>query len=184
MSAAFGDLRVASMRARSLARAMLVLGIAFQASVGWCDERTPRLEGWVTDLANVLSADQRQRLATKLAEYEKQTSHQIVVLTVPTLAGERIESFSLRVANAAGIGQRGVDNGVLVALAMKERAVRIELGYGFERHVSNDRARQIIATMTPAFRNADYFGGLERGLDALMADGRRFVVPRDGRKAR
>lgn len=168
-----------------LACALLLLVAAFHANVARCDERTPRIEAWVTDRANVLSAGQRERLTTRLAAYEKETSHQIVVLTVPTLAGESIESFALRVANAAGIGRRGVDNGVLFTLALAERSVRIELGLGFERYVSNERAKEIISTlMTPSFRKGDYAAGLEKGIEAVMSDGRRFVVPRDAVKTR
>ena len=172
--------RLPAMSAAHVARILLLLVVALHAAIGWCDERTPRIEGWVTDLANVLSPQQRERIAASLSAYEKETSHQVVVLTVPTLSGESIESFSLRVANTAGIGQRGVDNGVLVALAIAERRVRIELGLGFERHVSNARAQEIVAMMTPSFRDGDYGGGLEKGLEALMSDGRRFVVRREG----
>lgn len=159
----------------------LLLGCASAALVGF--NHTPRLEGRVTDLADVLSPQQRERLATILASYEKETSHQIAVLIVPTLSGESIESFSLRVSNAWGIGHRGIDNGILIALAMKERRVRIALGYGFERHISDDRAKEIIDTlMVPAFRKRDYAGGLEAGINALIVDGRRFVVNRDAGK--
>ena len=172
------------MRWSRLAGALLVVLATLHANVAACDDRTPRIEAWVTDRANVLSAEQRQRLTERLAAYEKETSHQIVVLTVPSLSGESIESFALRVANAAEIGQRGVDNGVLFMLAIAERRVRIELGLGFERHISNDRAKEIIETMTPSFRKGDYAGGLETGIEAVMIDGRRFVVPRDAARKR
>lgn len=161
----------------------LLMGCASSALVGF--NHTPRLEGRVTDLANVLSPQQRERFTTLLSRYEKETSHQIAVLTVPSLSGETIESFSLRTSNAWGLGQRGVDNGILVVLAMAEHRVRIEVGYGFERHISNDRAKEIIQTlMVPAFRKADYGSGLEAGLHALMVDGRRFIVPVKGSKPR
>ena len=67
-----------------------------------------------------------------LARYEHETSHQIVVLTLPTLQQENIEAYSLRVARAWGIGHKGLDNGILVTVALKERQVRIALGKGFE----------------------------------------------------
>jgi len=176
--------RHAAWRWTRFAGVLLVVVAMFHPKVAACDDRTPRIEAWVTDRANVLSAEQRQRLTERLAAYEKETSHQIVVLTVPSLSGESIESFALRVANAAGIGRRGVDNGVLLMLAIAERSVRIELGLGFERHVSNDRAKAIIETMTPSFRKGDYAGGLEIGIEAVMSDGRRFVAPRDDARKR
>jgi len=112
-----------------------------------------------------------------LANYERETSHQIGVLLIPTLSGESIESFSLRVANSWKLGQKGLDNGILVTLAMEERAVRIELGLGMERFISNAAAQSIIKnSMVPAFRRGDYAGGLHAGLEQLMSEGRRFVV--------
>ena len=105
---------------------------------------------------------------------------------MPTLSGEKIESFSLRVANSWKLGQKGLDNGILVTMAMKERAVRIELGAGMERFISNTTAQSIINnSMVPAFRKADYAGGLEAGLEQLMREGRRFVVtPAELQRAR
>src|ERR1700709_16959 len=100
------------------------LGVAFGEPV------TPRLEGRVTDLATVFSGEQRQRLAGVVASPEEKTSQQIAVLTIPTLSGESIEAFSLRVARAWALGQKGEDNGILVTVALQEHAVRIELGKG------------------------------------------------------
>jgi uncharacterized protein len=96
---------------------------------------------------------------------------------VPTLSGESIETFSSRVANSWGVGYKNLDNGILVTLAMKEQAVRIELGKGMERYISDAKAKSIIeSSMTPAFAKGDFAGGLESGLDKLMQEARRFVV--------
>jgi uncharacterized protein len=141
-------------------------------------QAVPRLEGRITDVVNVLSGADRERLSSLLGRYERETSHQIGVLLIPTLAGETIESYSLRVAKAWKLGRKGLDNGILVTMAMKERAVRIEVGVGFERYVSNATAQAIIENaMVPAFRRGDYAGGLHAGLEELMREGRRFVVP-------
>ena len=80
-------------------------------------------------------------------------------------------------ANSWGLGYRGLDNGILVSLAMKEHEVRIELGKGMERYISDAEMKSIIeSTMTPEFAKGDFAGGLERGLDQLMEEARRFVV--------
>jgi uncharacterized protein len=146
----------------------------------------PRLEARVTDVARLLSEADRERISDLLARYERETSHQIGVLLIPTISGEKIESFSLRVANAWKLGQKGLDNGILVTMAMKERAVRIELGVGMERFISNATAQSIINNaMVPAFRKGDYAGGLQAGLEQLMTEGRRFVVtPTELQRAR
>ena len=112
-----------------------------------------------------------------LTRYERETLHQIAVLTIPSLLGESIESFSLRVANSWRIGHKDFNDGILVTLAMKERKVRIELGLGMEKFITNATAQSIIETsMIPAFRKNDYAGGLERGLEQLMKEARKFVI--------
>ncbi len=149
-------------------------------------QSVPRLEGRVTDVANVLTVVEREGLTNMLVRYEQETSHQIAILTIPTLSEESIEAFSMRVANSWGLGQRGLNNGILVTLAMKERKVRIELGSGLAKFISDTTAQSIIDTsMIPAFRRGDYAGGLRLGLERLMQEGRQFVVtPADLQQAR
>jgi uncharacterized protein len=138
----------------------------------------PIRQGRVTDLANILSTETNERLSKKLAAYEQRTQHQLAILIVPTLSGESIESYSLRVSNTWKLGLKGLNNGILVTLAISERRVRIELGYGMEPFISNANAATIINTvMVPAFRRADYGGGLDAGLSELMKLASEFVVP-------
>jgi uncharacterized protein len=112
-----------------------------------------------------------------LSEYENETHHQIVVLTVPTLNGETIESFSLRTMNAWRIGLKGWNDGIAVTLAMKERQVRVELGKGMERYISNAMAQEVIdRDMVPAFRRRDFAGGVQTGLRTLMEEARKYQV--------
>lgn len=161
--------------------AALVLFAACAGAAG--DKPVPRLEGRVTDVAKVLSEADRKRLAGMLTSYERETSHQIAVLLVPNLSGENIESFSLRVANAWKLGQRGLDNGILVTLAMEEKLIRIELGAGMKKYISNAAAQSIIHdSMLPAFRKNDFAGGLHAGLQELMKQARKFVVSPAERK--
>lgn len=140
----------------------------------------PRLKDRVTDLAQVFSTEQRTRLIKELADFERETSHQMAVLTVPTLSGERIEDFSLRVANDWGLGQKGKDNGILVTLALKERQVRIELGKGLESDIPQETLDRILREdMVPAFRQGDYAGGLEKGVRRLQEVAPRSTVALD-----
>lgn len=137
----------------------------------------PPLEGRVTDLAGVFSSSDRDNLTRLLSEYQDETHHQIVVLTVPTLNGETIESFSLRTMNAWRIGLKGWNDGIAVTLAMKERQVRVELGKGMERYISNAMAQEVIdRDMVPAFRRRDFAGGVQTGLRTLMEEARKFQV--------
>jgi uncharacterized protein len=148
-------------------------------AVGHAADRAsvPRHEGWVTDTANVLSVPDRKRLSDMLERYHHETRHQLAVLAVPSLSGESIESYSFRVANAWALGYKGLDNGILVTLSMKERQVRIQLGKGMERYISDAQALAIIqGSMIPAFKKGNFADGLERGLVALMKEARRYVV--------
>jgi len=162
--------------------ALFLCSLVVAADTPW----VPPLEGRVTDTTSALSAMDRDRITEMLARYEQETSHQLAVLVVSTLSGESIESFSLRVANAWGLGRTGLNNGILVTLALKEKKVRIELGLGMQKYVSNAMAQFIMGNlMVPAFRNGDYAGGLQAGLEQLMKDGRRFVVtPADLQRAK
>ena len=161
--------------------ATLIMAFCFANAVL---SQTPQMLGRVTDLAAVLSAEESRQLVGILATYERETTHQIAVLTVASLSGESIESFSRRVATAWGLGRKHIDNGILVVLVPAERKVRIELGSGFERYISNAQAGEIIRShMTPEFRNSQYGKGLERGIQELMRQGRAFVPPQSPKLA-
>jgi uncharacterized membrane protein YgcG len=140
----------------------------------------PNLAGHVNDTATVLKADDRERIEKALAQYERETFHQIAVLTIPTLAGEPIEYYSLRVARAWKLGHAGLDDGILMTIAMNDRIVRIELGLGMEKYISNDDANAVIEEhIIPSFRRGDYSRGIQAGVIELMRLGRRFVVKKE-----
>jgi uncharacterized protein len=133
----------------------------------------PELRARVTDLAHLLPPDRAQRLEETLARYEEETGHQIAVLTVPTTAGEPIESFALRVAEAWKLGQKGADNGALLVVASQDRRARIEVGYGLEGAIPDAIAKRVIdEVMAPRFRAGDFAGGLEDAAQALMTAAR------------
>jgi uncharacterized protein len=136
---------------------------------GW----VPRLEARVNDYAGILTSDERTALEASLDTYERETTHQVAVLTVSSLKGEAIEDFFLRVANTWGLGQKAWDNGILVTVAPTERQVRIELGFGMNRFISDADAKQIIdETMLPAFRAGHFGHGIKGGVERLMTAGR------------
>lgn len=78
----------------------------------------PKLNGRINDTAGVLTVPERQRIAGTLEQYERETHHQIAVFTIASLDGERIETLSLRTANTWRLGNKGLDDGILVTLAM------------------------------------------------------------------
>jgi uncharacterized protein len=130
----------------------------------------PRLQGRVTDDANILSPEARDRISGMLKAHETRTTDQVAVLTVPGLDGEDIESFAVRVFKAWKLGQRGKDNGVLVVIASQDRRMRIEVGYGLEGDLTDLKAGRIIRNIiTPRFKANDFDGGVTRGVKAVIA---------------
>jgi uncharacterized protein len=129
----------------------------------------PKLQGRVNDLAGLLSSDQIQDLDSKLKGLEATDSTQIAILIIPSLEGEALEDFSERVASSWRLGVKGRDNGALLLVAMKERKVRIEVGYGLEPTLTDALCRQIIENeILPNFRQGLYYQGIDDGVAALI----------------
>lgn len=94
----------------------------------------------------------------------------MVVVTVPTLGGADIATFTRDLANSWGIGRKGHDDGVVILVAPNERKVRIAVGYGLENVLTHDLCKQIIdEQMLPRFRQGDLPGGIESGANAVIA---------------
>lgn len=129
----------------------------------------PPLRGRVNDLAGLLSPDQANRLDGELAQFEQRTGHQIAVLIIPSLEGDVLEDFGIRVAESWKIGQKGFDNGVILLIVQNDRKLRIEVGYGLEGVLPDAIASRIIReVIVPRFRENDFNGGIEAGVDAIM----------------
>jgi uncharacterized protein len=113
----------------------------------------PTLSGRIVDLARILPAEVAADLVHELEAHEAKTGNQVAVLTLPSLEGEPLEEFSHRVATTWKLGQKGTDNGALLLVAMKERRIRIEVGYGLEGALTDARSAQIIRNhIVPRFR--------------------------------
>jgi uncharacterized protein len=127
----------------------------------------PRL---VNDLANVLSADEEAALERKLVAYDDSTSNQITVVTITTLNEYPIEEFALQLYRKWGIGSQEHNNGVLVLAAIGDRKIRFEVGYGLEGAIPDIVANQIITNdIAPAFRGENYYAGLDKATNSLIA---------------
>jgi len=130
----------------------------------------PPLTGRIVDQANLLTADQKQRIETKLAAFEKETGDQVAVLTFDSLDGEAIEDYANKVGRAWALGQKGKDNGVLLLVAKQDRKMRMEVGYGLEP-VLTDLQTSVIQNevIIPYFKKGDFGGGIEAGVDAILS---------------
>lgn len=152
---------------------ILVSGIALASTVTIASPAValdvPPLTGRVLDLAHILSTDDVDRLTSQLKAHEEQTGNQVAVLTLPSLEGETLEPYSHRVATTWKLGQKGADNGVLLLVALKERKVRIEVGYGLEGTLTDLRSAHIIREeIVPRFRAGEMSSGIAAGVAAII----------------
>ncbi|MBS1557908.1 MAG: TPM domain-containing protein [Bacteroidetes bacterium] len=123
---------------------------------------------WVHDEAGVLSAQTRAQLETFLKAERDSSSNQIAVLIIPSLEGEDISDFGIRVAEAWKIGTKENDNGVLLLVAIKDRRVRIEVGQGLEGVLTDALSSRINRNeIAPRFRQGDYEGGVVAGVISI-----------------
>ncbi|QGY39587.1 hypothetical protein GM415_05465 [Pseudodesulfovibrio cashew] len=128
----------------------------------------PEYKGYVNDLAGMISPKVRQTLEARLADLDRTDSTQIAVLTVPSLEGEDINDFSIRVTDAWKIGQKNEDNGVLLLVSKADRKLRIEVGYGLEGVLTDVLSGQIITNViAPRFKAGDYDSGFLDGVGAI-----------------
>ncbi|TXH06081.1 MAG: YgcG family protein, partial [Nevskiaceae bacterium] len=129
----------------------------------------PPLTARVTDLTQTLDGGQRAALEQKLAAFEQQKGSQIAVLIVPTTQPEEIEQYSIRVVEAWKLGRKGIDDGALLLVAKNDHRLRIEVGRGLEGALPDAIAKRIIAeTITPHFREGDFAGGIDAGVDQMI----------------
>lgn len=147
--------------------ALAVAAFSFVTAVSALE--VPPLTGRVVDLAHVLPNSTVESLTAQLTAHETQSSNQVAVLIVPSLEHESLEEFSHRVATTWKLGQKGTDNGVLLLVAIGERKVRIEVGYGLEGVLTDIRSAQIIRNeIVPRFRAGDMAGGVTAGIKAIV----------------
>ena len=158
-------------------RALLLLLLALPA---WAQVAVPQLTARVTDLTGTLTKEQTASLEQMLGSFEARKGSQIVVLMVPTSAPESIEQYALRVAERWKIGRKNVDDGAILVVAKNDRALRIEVGYGLEGALNDATANRIIReVIAPRFREGDFYGGINAGVDRMLRviDGEPLPAP-------
>lgn len=129
----------------------------------------PEVQTSVYDRAQFMTTDEANRLERKLINYSDTTSTQIVVLTLNSLEGNDIAMYATELAHKWGIGQQGKDNGILLLVAKEERRITIRTGYGVEHLLTDALSKRIIEkVITPAFKQGNYYQGLDQGTDAII----------------
>ena len=166
------------MRARAVACLLLLAATAALA----LDIPAPPTK-FVTDAAGILSESDAHALNEKLASFEQSSGAQFIIYIFPTLGDEALEDFTIRCAEKWKVGNKKYDNGLILFAFMKERKLRIEVGYGLEGSVTDAFSSRVIREyIAPHFQQGDYAGGLNAAADALIAQiqGKEAPVPPAG----
>jgi len=147
--------------------AVLVLGAA---NLGAAEKIPPKPAGYFNDYANVVPKEKALALNEKLAQFERDTSNQIVVAVFPKMESDSsVEDYAQRVAESWGVGQKGQRNGVVMLVFVQDRKISIQVGYGLEGALPDVTAFDIRSRhITPHFRSGDYAGGLDEGIDLIL----------------
>jgi uncharacterized protein len=156
----------ASAAAAWLSAALLLLVV----TAGLAAPNFPALTGRVVDSAQVIDARARPAIEQKLENLESRSGIQLVVATLKSLDGQDVESYANELFRTWKLGEKAKNNGVLLLVAPNERKVRIEVGYGLEGTL-NDALSSVIITnaLIPRFKTGDFSGGIERGVDDIIA---------------
>jgi len=142
---------------------LALLGPALAADV-------PFLTGRIVDNAEILKPATRDKITAILKAHEQESGDQIAILTLPTLGGESVEEYAVRVFENWKLGQKGKDNGVVVIVVPQDHVMRIEVGYGLEGVLTDVAASRIIRNvMTPQFKAGDFDRGVSDGVTAIIA---------------
>jgi len=154
-------------------RALIIFSLALFLAVGFSARayyNPGKPAAFVSDYAGVLDATQVSALENKLSQFNATTSSEIAVVIIESLEGDTIENFANKLFADWGIGKEKKDNGVLLLIATDDRRMRIETGYGLEGALPDATTNQIITkTLKPAFLNNDYYGGVDKATDDIIA---------------
>lgn len=151
-----------------LAMALLALVAALLGAPGAQAQTFPKFTALVVDDAHILAPEQAAALDAKLTAIQKTTGHQLAVATIADLQGYPIEDYSYRLGRAWGVGDKKVNDGLVMIIAPKDRKLRIEVGPGLQGTVTDALSSVIINTqIAPKFKAGDYAGGINAGVDQL-----------------
>ena len=167
-----------------LAAAALLASASLAAGQSSLPPLPPVPARYFNDYAALVDAATAQRVEEKLRQFDQATSTQILVVLFPELPWPSLEDFTIRAAEAWKVGRNELDNGAILFVFVKDRAVRIEVGYGLEGALPDALANRIIQeTIVPAFQQGRFAEGVEAGADAMMAATRgEYTAPAGGQR--
>ncbi|MBL7737600.1 MAG: TPM domain-containing protein [Chitinophagaceae bacterium] len=150
---------------------ILLLLVSYCASAQMNDiiSRRPSPPTLVNDFSKTLTTEQKEALERKLVAYDDSTSNQVAIVMVESLDGYSVEDAAFQILREWGVGSKKNNNGVVILVAIEERKIRIETGYGLERAIPDITAKSIIDQhVTPNFKAGNYYRGLDQAVDDIM----------------
>jgi uncharacterized protein len=162
--------------------AMLGLVVSLGAGTASSQDVIAPTRLWVTDQADLLTAQEEYLLSARLAGFADTTSTQIIVVTLPTLNGAAAADYAMELGRQWGVGQSGSDNGVVLLVSRDDRKLHIATGLGLEGAIPDVIAGRIVRdVMVPRFREAQFYAGISGAVDKLMlaASGEYTLEPGD-----
>jgi len=149
----------------------LILGLLLSTLpfLGFSQDYPAKPNKLVNDYTGSLSSDQVQRLEQKLVAFDDSTSTQIAIAIVKSVGDYDINEYALELGRKWGVGQAGKNNGIMILVAIGDRKISIQTGYGLEGVLPDIYAKRIIENeIKPSFKAGDYFQGLDNGTDAII----------------
>lgn len=129
----------------------------------------PSPQQWATNASGYLSESYTRRLDTYLQNYQRRTRHHLLVYVSDVRLGEeQPKDFAFRVFNAWGVGRDGVDDGIVVFVLAREKYLRIQVGYGLERAVSDSDADRLVRDAGPLFREGRKDEAIQQIIEGIV----------------
>jgi uncharacterized protein len=148
---------------------IVFVGFLVAALSVFAQELPPKSNTLVTDYTNTLTAEQKQRLEDKLVAFADSSSTQIAVVMIHSIGDYDVNEYAQKLGRAWGIGQKDKNNGIVVLVALDDRKMSIQTGYGVEGALPDIITQQIrVNDMNPRFKAGDYYGGLDAGTDDII----------------
>lgn len=158
--------------------AVLILPILFVPLIAWAYVSPGQPQGFINDFADLLTDLEEIELEAKLGDFERTSTNEITVVTIPNLGGDTIENFAVKLFEEWGIGKRKEDNGLLLLIAKEDRQMRIEVGYGLEGVLTDAQTSSIIRNiLVPAFQQTNYSAGITDAVEKIIGATQGEAVP-------
>ncbi len=131
----------------------------------------PKNTGWVNDFENIFSTGQENSLDSILSAYEKKTTIEIAIITIPEImtTAENFDNLVVQISNYWGLGKKDKNNGILIGVSKGLRSIRISNGIGIEAILTDDQTTKIIENkIIPNFKEENYYQGTLKGIEEII----------------